>query len=223
MRKILFLVIALTLLITACGQQNSSKSETTEQAPNLFRTSFAEETLPPIITDPISENELCFMRNNKEVWQLQASFPKEKVPQNSVTTSYQRNENLYELYKWKEDNTIIAVCNAYYNDLGKDKDCFYVNRISTRNKHFKTTRNIFVGSALQDIIKAYGMGFVFGTPDYASEGFYGISYNQNGNDDSHRLTFYLDKNSIVNKINLDYFTFLLADMDNRILDADFWP
>ena len=226
MRKILLLaIIAILLFLSACGPQ--VLPGTTTEATSSTTTATQETTLEhyKITTDPISEDDLRFLKNGKEIWRVPGEIPKNRIRKENRITGWRGDEVEYDMYKWLEDNTIIVACNYFYDSLSKDKDYFYVCRVSTKNPRYKTPRNIHVGSTLQDVKDAYGRGSYFdsgrGIEDYV--------FYLNGDDNSRELCFYFNENKIVNKIDLFYFSSSIREYPDAIAlsdfvpDSDYWP
>ena len=204
------------VLFTACGQQSKRTMTSDEPLDTTTRTSRPSETAFLLASDSIGQNELR-LTDGEMVFQIHEPFEEERIPENAYqNTLWSYSEELgditYTLKMWEQDNTTIEVCNFDYDKIGKDINDYYLCRVLTRNPHYKTTRNICVGNTLQDVMNAYGEGIMWGTPQEFEDGSYCIiSYYLNGIDSENRLAFWLDSNSVVRQIDVQYFTIPLAE------------
>lgn len=107
------------------------------------------------------------------------------------------NEKYYKVNQHEYEDVTIYTSNVNYDIDGRDYNDYVILGIEFINNQLKTSRNISVGSSVDDVISAYGVNY----ESYEKRGSEYLSFKH----DKQELVFEV-KQSIVTKININYIT-----------------
>ncbi len=85
------------------------------------------------------------------------SKPELIIENNYVGEDYV-GEYIYKNYMHEYEDLMIFTSNRNYNLKNRDFNEYYITQITLKNSTFTTPRGITIGSSMDEVIKAYGIG-----------------------------------------------------------------
>lgn len=175
MKKILIciLIIFICVSISACGEKTlKDNNEDDEQigklptngakinSPTPAETQSSNPTkdiYPLEVLDFSVSDTKNSIRLDSPYKEFKIDKPEDKIDNNYVGETYS-GEFVYKTYMHKYTDLDLYVSNANYNLKNRNFDEYYITQIALKNSTFKTYRGINIGSKVEDISKAYGLG-----------------------------------------------------------------
>lgn len=186
--------ILLCLMCFTCVACTVQGTEPEPENDEIIKMAENEEEPAPLqpsdfaVTD--GENEVVL-----DMFYDDFAFSKPEIPMDTnfvgevyaETGVYRYNMHAYE-------DLIIYTSNANYNLKDRSQYDYYISQISLKNEVFRTPRGITIGSSMEEVLQAYGMG-----KKYAKDGGYSILYSYNDS----RLWFDIDQAGMVQDMGLN--------------------